>query len=215
MLFLRSRIPLLCLLIASIYLSGCATVTKTSPPSTANNISPAVLHKQHMTQIASIEHFAMKGRFAIITKPKNHSARMHWQHSTEEDKINIYSPIGGKVANIIKTPTSVKLTDNSKKTLEAQDAESLTEQTLGFRLPLSGLSYWILGKPSDDSLVNMMQWDQNGRISALQQDGWDIQYKDYAEHSGYFLPRKVTLKNERLTIKLVTDKWSDLLAASQ
>ncbi len=214
MLLSRRRTLVLCLSIVALYLSGCTT-TATKPSSPTSHISPSKLHQQHIKQVSNIEHFLMKGRLAIITKPKNHSARLHWQHTPEKDNIDVYSPIGGKVANITKTPTSVKLTDNSQKTLEAQDAETLTQETLGFRLPLSGLSYWLLGKPSNTGLVNLVQWDQYGRIETMQQNGWDIHYKDYAEHAGYFLPRKVTLKNDKMTIKLISDKWADLLSAPQ
>jgi len=207
--FLSSRSPLLCLLSLTLYLSGCAINTK-QPSVAVNTESPSVLYQQHMDNIGNIHQFSVKSRLGIITNPKNHSARLSWQHTPQKDHINVYSPIGGKVANIIKTSEKVTLTDNGQKTIEAEDTESLTEKTLGFRLPLSGLSHWVLGKPSNIGLVNMVQWDANGRIKTMQQNGWDIQYQDYAEHSGYFLPRKVTLKNDKMTLKLVTDKWTDL-----
>ncbi len=207
--FPRSRTQLLCLLSLTLYLSGCAITTK-KPSSAVSTEKPSVLHQKHMDNIANIQQFSVKSRLGIIANPKNHSARLSWQHTPQEDHIDVYSPIGGKVAKIVKTPEQVTLTDNGQKTIEAHDAESLTEKTLGFRLPLSGLSHWVLGKPSNTGLVNAVHWDKNGRIKTMQQNGWDIQYQGYAEHSGYFLPRKVTLKNERMTLKLVTDKWTDL-----
>lgn len=201
-------------LVGALYLSGCAT-TSTQPSQPISTAPPNVLHKQHMENIASIKQFSLKGRLGITTEPKNHSARMAWQHKSEKDNIDIYSPIGGKVANILKTPELVTLTDNGNKKTTAPDAETLTEETLGFRLPLSGLSHWILGKPSNTGLINVVTWDLNGRISTLQQNGWDIQYKNYREHAGYFLPKKVTLKNDKMTIKLIIEKWSDLSQLNQ
>lgn len=196
-------------LIFALYLNGCATTT-TQPTQSTNSAPPNVLHKQHMENIAGITQFSLKGRLGITTEPKNHSARMAWQHMSEKDNIDIYSPIGGKVANIVKTPNQVTLTDNGNKKTTAPDAESLTEQKLGFRLPLSGLSHWILGKPSRTGLVNAVTWDTNGRINTLQQNGWVIQYKSYADNAGYFLPKKVTLRNDKMTIKLIIEEWSDL-----
>jgi len=209
--FLGNRTHRLWLLLAALYLTGCAS-TKPTPSATIPTEKPSVLHERHMSKIAAIQQFSVKGRLGIITKPKNYSAKLIWEHLPEADHIDIYSPIGGKVATIQKTPMKVTLTDNGQKTLEARDAESLTEQTLGFRLPLSGLSHWALGKPSNTGITNMMTWDENGRIKTMQQNGWDIQYKDYAEHAGYVLPRKVTLKNEKMTIKLINDEWSAIQA---
>ncbi len=196
------------LFIAVVYLSGCTTIA--TQPKPASTSKPSVLHKQHMEHIANIQQFSLKGRFGVTTSPKNFSARLAWQHTQEKDNIDIYSPIGGKVANIVKTSEQVTLTDNGKKTIEAKDAETLTEKTLGFRLPLSGLSYWVLGKPSETGLVNAVTWDEFGRINRLQQNGWDIQYKNYTETAGYYLPKKVTLKNEKMTLKFIIEKWTGL-----
>jgi len=202
------------LLTITIYLSGC-TITHTQTTQPTNTAPPHVLHKQHMENIANVKQFSLKGRLGITTAPKNYSARLAWQHMPEKDNIDIYSPIGGKVANIVKTSKQVTLTDNGNEMTTAQDAESLTEKTIGFRLPLTGLSSWILGKPSDTGLVNVVTWGVNGRINTLQQNGWDIKYKDYTDNAGYFLPKKVTLRSDEMTIKLIIEKWSDLASSHQ
>ncbi|MFW5431595.1 MAG: lipoprotein insertase outer membrane protein LolB [Methylophilaceae bacterium] len=203
---------LLLWVLATLFLSGCATTaTQISTQPKTNAEKPSVLHKQHMENIAKIQDFSLKGRLGIKTKPKSFSARLAWQHTSEKDNIDVYSPLGGKVANIVKTPEEVTLIDNSKKSIKAKDIEALTEKALGFRLPLSGLSHWALGRPNNQGIVNAMTWDQNGRISTLQQNGWDILYKEYKDNEGYFLPRKVTLKNESMTLKLIVDKWSESL----
>ncbi|PCI60310.1 MAG: outer membrane lipoprotein LolB [Methylophilaceae bacterium] len=195
-------------LFIALFLHGCATTAPQKKP--ASGLKPSVLHKQHMEQIANIQQFSLRGRLGVIAKPKNFSARLTWQHTQETDSIDVYSPLGGKVAHIAKTPDSITLTDNNKKNTVARDAETLTEKTLGFKLPLSGLSHWALGRPVDKGLVNAVTWDENGRISTLQQNGWLIQYKNYVAKDAYFLPKKVILKNDRITLKLLIEKWADI-----
>lgn len=195
-------------LIIALFLNGCATTAPQQKPASA--LKPSVLHKQHMEQIASIQQFSLRGRLGVIAKPKNFSARLTWHHTPEKDSIDVYSPLGGKVAHIAKTPERIVLTDNKNKNTEAKDAETLTENTLGFKLPLSGLSHWALGRPINKGLVNAVTWDENGRISTLQQNGWHIQYKDYVAKDAYFLPKKVILKNDRITLKLLIEKWADI-----
>jgi outer membrane lipoprotein LolB len=195
-------------LIAALYLSGCATpITQTKP---ANTVKPSVLHMQHMEHIAQIQQFALKGRLGVLTKPKSFSASLVWQHIPEKDNVDVYSPLGGKVANITKTPEQVTLTDNKEELITEKDVETLTENTLGFRLPLAGLSYWALGKPSNEGIVNVMTWDENGRVKTLQQNGWIIEYNDYSINEEYTLPNKMVLKNDQITIKLIVDKWLEL-----
>jgi len=192
----------------TIFFSGCATTAQQPTPPETSGLSPEVLHRQHLDQLATIESFSLKGRLGVIknTKPKSVSARLMWQHAAQKDNIDVYSPLSTKVANIINTPEQITYTD-SKQTITAKDVESLTQKTLGFALPLASLTDWAVGQPSDDSLVEEMSWDAFGRITTLKQNGWHIQYKDYQNTEGYFLPKKVFLKTPGLSIKLVIDKW--------
>lgn len=192
----------------SLTLNGCALLSK--KPQAETSAESSALHEQHMTLLNNIEQFSLKGRLGVMTKPKGFSGRVTWQHTPENDHIDVFSPLGGKVAYITKTPEAVVLTNNKGEEVSAQDAETLTEKTLGFQLPLSGLRHWALGKPSDTGLVSVVTWDHDGRILEMQQNGWLITYKGYDMHEGYALPRKVTLRTDTLIIKLIIEKWSDI-----
>ncbi len=125
------------------------------------------------------------------------------------DNIEVFSPLGGKVADIVKTPTEVTLTTQDGRSIKANDAETLTEMALGWRLPLAGLSDWALGKPTK-SKIDAETWDEQGHLSTLKQDGWDISYENYADNNGYLLPSKIVLKSEKVNLKLLVEKWSGL-----
>lgn len=196
-------------LLFALTLSSCAT-TAINQSKPAKNLKPSELHKQHMESIGQIKQFALKGRLGVITKPKSFSARLAWQHSDLQDNVDIYSPLGGKVANITKTPEQVTLTDNQEKVISEKNVETLTENTLGFSLPLSGLSFWALGRPYNEGIVNLMTWDENGRVNSLEQNGWHIEYSNYMLNGDLALPNKVNLKSDQITIKLIVDEWLEL-----
>lgn len=198
------------MLTTAVFLNSCSLIQTKEAAAPKPTESAAVLHQKHMQSIDQIDTFTIKGRLAVITQPKNHSARLKWQHDTASDHIDIYTPLGGKVAEIEKTATSVTLTDNKNNALSASDVESLTEKALGFRLPLSGLKNWALGRPHDKGLAEAMTWDVYGHVNTLQQNGWQIQYKNYTKQDSYFLPKKVFMKNDKLTIKLIIDEWINL-----
>jgi outer membrane lipoprotein LolB len=203
-----SRTFALCLL--AFFLNGCSVLKTKEQPTTDTSVEASMLHDHHMVLINSIDQFSLTGRLGVMTNPKGFSGRVAWQHASDKDNIDVFSPLGGKVANIIKTNEEVVLTNSKDEHISSPDAETLTEKTLGFRLPLSGLSYWALGRPSDTGLVEYVTWDENGRINNLKQNGWDIQYQDYEANEGYFLPKKITLRTDELIIKLIVEKWSDL-----
>jgi outer membrane lipoprotein LolB len=200
----------LALYLFALFLTGCAAF-KTQDGDNVTIAKADILHDQHMALVNSIAHFSLTGRLGVTTDAKGFSGRVAWQHKSDGDNIDIFSPIGGKVANISKTDVEIMLTNSKNEAITAPDAETLTEQSLGFKLPLSGLSYWALGRPNKTGLVDYMTWDDEGRIQHLQQDRWDIHYQDYQEFShGYFLPRKITLRSNELLLKLIIEKWSDI-----
>ncbi len=145
----------------------------------------------------------------MVTQKQGFSGGIDWSHELVNDNIEVFSPLGGKVADIAKTPTEVTLTTQEGHSIKANDAESLTEATLGWRLPLVGLSDWALGKPTK-SKIDASTWDEQGYLTTLKQDGWDISYENYAENNGYFLPSKIVLKSEKVNLKLLVEKWSGL-----
>lgn len=143
----------------------------------------------------------------MVTNPHGFSGGIDWQHLIANDNIEVYSPLGGKVASIAKTPSEVTLTTQDGHSIKANDAETLTEMALGWRLPLSGLSDWALGKPTN-SKIDAATWDENGRLTTLKQSGWDISYENYADSNGFFLPNKIVLKSEKVNLKLLVEKWA-------
>lgn len=182
--------------------SGCATLT--SPVMQAPTTS--AIQQKHLATLANIKAFSLKGRLGVVTNPRGFSGGIEWQHQLTQDNIDVFSPVGGKVANISKNPTGVTLTDQKGHSISALDAESLTETTLGFRLPLTGLSDWAVGRPSP-SKIEAATWDENGRLLTLKQDDWDISYENYAMQNGVDLPNKIVLKSEKVNLKLLVEKW--------
>lgn len=184
-------------------MSACAT-RPTAPIATTPD--KLAIHRQHLATLANIQTFSLKGRLGVVTQKQGFSGSLEWQHQTATDNIDVFSPVGGKVANIAKTPSQVILTDQKGHTIKADDAETLTETTLGFRLPLAGLSDWAVGRPTS-SKIEASNWDAQGRLLTLKQDGWDIGFENYLESNGIFLPNKIVLKSEKVNLKLLVEKW--------
>lgn len=194
------------LLFVFVLLNACAILPKT--PSELPNISAAI-HQQHLTKLDAIKSYLLKGRLGVVTKKQGFSGSINWQHSAQNDNIDVFSPLGGKIANIKKTALGVTLTQQDGRNITAQNAQSLIESTLGFKLPLTGLSDWALGKPTS-SKIEASTWDVQGRLLMLKQDGWDISYEKYADIKGVSLPNKVVLKSEQLNLKLLIENWSEI-----
>lgn len=184
---------------------GCATTTP-KPPADAQ---AQHLYVNHIAALANIQTFAIKGRIGIQTNPKGFSGSLQWQHSPDTDNIALYSPLGSQVAGISKNTSQITLIDAGGHSYSAESAEALTQMTLGWSLPLAGLSDWALGRPTKSPIKNKTL-DAEGRLANLEQDGWKIEYSDYQSHDSYTLPGKIFLKSEQLNLKLLIEEWQQL-----
>ena len=187
-------------------LQACA-VAPTAKPIQVE--SSSTLQQQHLQQISAIQQFSIKGRIGVQSEGKGFSGGLTWQHDSLNDDISLYSPLGGQVASIKKNPEKVTLEDGKGNSISAIDAETLTQTTLGWRLPLTGLADWSLGRPAS-SAIQASTWDEQGHLVTLKQDGWEIEYQNYSEQSGYALPSKILLKNEKVSLKLLVEQWQIL-----
>lgn len=186
-------------------LALAALAACTALPVQAPQTDPA-LYRAHLAAIAHIRNFELNGRIGVLTEKKGFSGLMRWYHNTEGDEIAFFSPLGSQLGQISATPDGVTLTTSDQKTYSAADAESLTRDTLGWSLPLTGLPDWALGRPSEGP-ADIQAWDAAGRITRMRQAGWDIEYAAYQGDQPGALPAKVTLKSRALDLKLVIEKW--------
>jgi outer membrane lipoprotein LolB len=190
------------------FFAMAASCTMLPPkPITTPNAASQLLHQAHLQDIAHIDQFRIKGRIGVQTEGKGFSGSLTWQHEQANDDIALFSPLGSQLASIKKNADNVILVDAKGNSMEAKDAETLTRNKLGWQLPLTGLADWSLGRPSD-SAIQANTWDEQGFLNKLQQDGWEIQYENYTEQNGHYLPSKISLRNEKVYLKLLIENWT-------
>ena len=121
------------------------------------------------------------------------------------DEVLLLAPLGQVVARITSGTQGVTL-EAEGKTHVAQDAETLTQDLLGWQLPLSGLRYWIaaLPAPGDES---RREHDAAGRLSVLYQHGWTIRYTRYAGEGRDALPLRLSMRRAGMEVRVLIDEW--------
>ena len=181
-------------------LAGCAAL----PP---QPVAEPPSYLPHLQKIQAIRHFEVVGRIAILTETKGFSGTMRWYHREEGDEIAFYSPVGSQLGQLHINEDKVVLTTGNHETFEARDAATLTQKTLGWSLPLEGLSDWVLGRPSAADEAEILSWDEAGHIARMRQSGWDIEYPGYREADGCQLPAKIVMRSSKLDLKLVIENW--------
>lgn len=160
----------------------------------------------------TVADFGLIGRVLVRADRRGFSGGVHWHHSDSSDEILLFSPLGQTVAQIDRNTEGVRLITSEQKVYYASSVEKLTEEVLGWRLPLSGLKFWVVGTHYPFTMSEK-DLDMSGRTVAIRQDGWKITYLDYfSQHATTYnyllnLPRVLELSRVDLKLKLVIDNW--------
>jgi len=151
--------------------------------------------------------FRLNGRIGVSHNGESFSGSLRWRHSAEGDEIFILSPLGQGVARISRNLAGASLETAEGRDYRAADVESLTEEVLGWRLPASGLQYWVAGRPAPEGPAKA-ELDDNQQLRRLYQDGWRIDYLGYRLVQGRMLPAKLEMAlGDDLRVRLVIDDW--------
>ena len=149
--------------------------------------------------------FELAGRIAVRYRDDAGSGGVAWRHGARTDELLLTSPLGQGIARIVRTGDEVVLTTQDGREFRAADAEALTDQVLGFRLPLLGLADWVRGRAASQPAPRPTaeRRDAAGRLAELEQSGWMIRYLEYADA----LPSRLTLTYPGLELRLAISEW--------
>lgn len=150
--------------------------------------------------------FDLNGRLAVNKDGQRQSAGLRWQHQPQRDELLLLGPLGITVARITSDPVMATLEQHGKR-YEAQDVEALMHDVLGWGLPLPVLHHWLMASV-DAALPARTEYDALGRLTRLQQAGWDVRYLRYAGERADSLPLRISLSRDDLQVKLLIDEWN-------
>ena len=155
---------------------------------------------------------AYSGRFAVTTafeeQRENVSGRFTLEIRGPQQIVELASPLGTTVARIEIEPGGARATGARMQEVRGADADALTEQLLGWPLPVSGLADWIEGRPVPQRSARVER-DGEGTV-LIEQDGWVIRLSEYFE--GAVRPRRLALERPAgantpsVTLRLIVDE---------
>ena len=147
--------------------------------------------------------FELAGRIAVRFRDEANSGNFAWRHGTSGDEVLITTALGQGVARIVRVGDSVVLTTPDAREHRAADTETLTEQVLGFRLPLTGLADWVRARPGAGPFA--ARRDAADRLAELQQSGWTIEYLAWGADGR--LPARLRLSYPGIELRLAIAQW--------
>jgi outer membrane lipoprotein LolB len=158
------------------------------------------------TELQSRDSFALAGRVAVAAGREGFNARLRWQQSGATSELALEGPLGAGGVRILSDGSQLEVHTSRGEALDAEAARAELERRIGFEPPLASLRYWVLGVP-DPASPAVEVLDAEARLASLEQSGWRIAYDEYAVVEGRWLPRRLTLQNGDVRVRLLVDNW--------
>ena len=155
---------------------------------------------------------AYSGRFAVTTalgeQRENVSGRFNLEIRGPQQIVELASPLGTTVARVEIEPGGARATGAQMQEVRGADADTLTQQLLGWPLPVSGLVDWIEGRPVPTRVAHVER--EGGRVVLLEQDGWTIRLPEYSEATArprrLVLERPAAANTPSVVLRLIVDE---------
>ena len=127
---------------------------------------------------------------------KGSYANFDWTHQNQVQTIDVNTPLGNTVGQLCQDGQGVLAVDGKGQVYQAANAEALSEQLLGYALPVQYLDVWANG-----------QWVKNAPYQILadgrlQQFEWTITRRLKEDGT----PRILQLESPKLSLRLVFDQ---------
>jgi outer membrane lipoprotein LolB len=157
--------------------------------------------------VAQYPLWELRGRVSLVQGGQGWHAGMHWHEADGHYRLNLSGPLGqgavrieGQAGGLVRVQTA----DGREYT--ARNADALIEATTGWRLPVSGIRYWVRGVPAPGAQARESR-DPRGRLAQLAQAGWEIHYTGYEPLAGRDWPTRLQMDRPDVSVKVVVDEW--------
>jgi outer membrane lipoprotein LolB len=194
------------LLSASICLCACAT----APPSAAAK-KP---WSERMQQLQAAQHWDLQGRAAGAVGNQGWQANLDWRQSEQVADVRLAGPFGAGAVGFKLTPQGLNFAAAAPgadhpgvETSGAATPGDYLQHRLGFEPPFEDLRYWLLGVPNPAQAFEFKA-NEADRAAQLTQDGWTIEYGEYAGVGADVLPKKFTLRRDAVRVRIAVDRWN-------
>lgn len=187
-------------------LSACAIIPE--PPEVEAGIDNPTAWAAHKAELATLQTWSIQGR-AATGQLLGWVGNLSWRQQGERFNVRLSAPLGGGGFQATGTLDHVVIRTN-EDTIRTTEPQQLVRRILGFAFPLRPLRYWARGLPAPGGYESISV-NAQGRLVALQQNGWQLSYLAYADKAGQpTLPTRIVLDNGETRIRMVVARWFNL-----
>ncbi|MCE5234408.1 MAG: lipoprotein insertase outer membrane protein LolB [Mizugakiibacter sp.] len=151
------------------------------------------------------DRWSLTARIAVSNGKDGGSGTLEWTQDGAEYTFVVRAPVTGKSFRLRGGPDGAVLEGLDARPLRDASAETLLARELGWHVPLADLAAWVRGLRAEGPAE--LSFGTDGLPSALAQDGWRIEYRDWYADRDPPLPQKVFAERPPYRVRLSIERW--------
>jgi len=185
--------------------TACVPILQTKP-----TVSSDKLFAARYKELTQLDQWKIKGRTVITQGSEGWNVGLRWQQDRDLYQIKLEGPFSQGAVILEGNGEQVVLTLNSGEKIAATNPEELILEVVGWNLPVSALRDWVRGLPYREKSIESVSYDDEGRMTHLVQQGWDVEFLRYVPFNDYSMPAKIFIRHPDLSLRLVINSWDEL-----
>lgn len=188
---MKHRYPLFGLLVVGLMLTACSSVP---------TMPDAKFSAKARTQLVLPEQWSFAGRLAITGAKDAWQASISWAHRPDDEQIQLAGPLGQGATRIALSKGQVVIDSGAGRRQSSTQVEAFINQQLGMFVPVRSLRFWVTGMPAPSAAFLVTD-------AGFTQNGWLVEYPQMQSVGAQLMPRKMTVSNPQVKLKLIINEW--------
>ena len=200
--------------LAAACLAGCASLPA-PPPLAYGSAEGDAAQRSRAAALGLQAHacgapaWVMTGRFALSNGREGGSGNIEWTQGGGELRLLLSAPITRQGWLLERNRAGITLSGGPQGPLQGDDAARLLREATGWDIPVASMVHWARGVADPSASVDGVEYDTDGRLRTLTQQGWRVDYLDWfpAEGAQPVMPRRMEARRQGATVKVAVDQW--------
>ncbi|MFT4102440.1 MAG: outer membrane lipoprotein LolB [Burkholderiaceae bacterium] len=150
-----------------------------------------------------------RGRFSLVVEPsaqfaegQRHTGSFELSQGARFTELELLSPLGNTIASARETADAATLRTADGRRYDARDADALTEQIFGWRVPVRKLPDWLQGRIADVTEAG----PSPAQPAAGADDGWRVRFDQWRTDGAAPRPSRLVITYpDRVVLRLIVD----------
>ena len=188
-----------CILFFAIALAACAPVRVRETPAAAS----AQLARE--AQLKARTNWTITAHIGVANGKDGGSGDLVWIQNGDRYEFTVHAPVTGRTWKLSGDASSAMLEGVDPQADRGNNPERLLRERLGWDVPLANLAAWVRGMRAAGS--SRVDYDAQNLPALIEQDGWQVEYRDWLADRDPPLPRKLFASRGNARVRVVIDTW--------